>query len=143
MTYFDTSFLIPYFLDEITSSRVERFIRLQSAGEVTISLWTHVEFSSAIAGQVRIGRLTEGKAHEINAAFDAVATVAFTTLVPAAGDFDLSRQFLKRYDTGLRAGDALHLAIASNRHARAVYSLDRRMVQAGRLLGLPVGFGLR
>jgi predicted nucleic acid-binding protein len=35
---------------------------------------------------------------------------------------------------GLRAGDALHLAIAYNEAASAVYSLDRLFAAAGRKL---------
>jgi uncharacterized protein len=45
--------------------------------------------------------------------------------------------------TGLRAGDALHLAIAANNKARTIYSLDRTFVQAGKILGLPVQRGIR
>lgn len=35
-------------------------------------------------------------------------------------EFELARQYLARCESGLRAGDALHLAIASNHHAAAV-----------------------
>jgi predicted nucleic acid-binding protein len=42
----------------------------------------------------------------------------------------------------LRAGDALHLAIAANRHAAAIYSLDKRLLRAGEILGLPVSAGI-
>jgi predicted nucleic acid-binding protein len=43
----------------------------------------------------------------------------------------------------LRAGDALHLAIAVNNNARMIYSLDRTFIQAGKKLGLPVQRGIR
>jgi hypothetical protein len=42
----------------------------------------------------------------------------------------------------LRAGDALHLAIAGNRQAAAIYSLDKGLLMAGRLLDLPVSMGI-
>ena len=143
MNYFDTSFLIPLFLNEETSSRVDRFITQQQPGDSAVSLWTRVEFSAAIARQVRLGRLAAEDALDVDREFDAIMTTSFVTLVPNAGDFELSKQFLRRYDTGLRAGDALHLAIASNHGARAIYSLDRGLVKAGRLLGLPAASGLR
>ncbi|MDE2230228.1 MAG: hypothetical protein KGL11_14465 [Alphaproteobacteria bacterium] len=38
----------------------------------------------------------------------------------------------------MRAGDALHLAIATNHGAEAIYSLDKTLLKAGRRLGLPV-----
>jgi predicted nucleic acid-binding protein len=50
----------------------------------------------------------------------------------------LARRYLHTYETGLRAGDALHLAIAGNHQAAAIYSLDRTMIKAGKILGLPV-----
>jgi predicted nucleic acid-binding protein len=62
---------------------------------------------------------------------DSVVADSFVTLLPSAGDFELSKQFLRRYDTALRAGDALHLAIAGNHGARTIYSLDQGLVKAG------------
>ena len=58
-------------------------------------------------------------------------------------DFDLAGEFLRRYETGLRAGDALHLAIASNNRATALYTLDKMFLTAGRRLGLKVMAGIR
>jgi predicted nucleic acid-binding protein len=43
----------------------------------------------------------------------------------------------------LRAPDALHLAIAANRNATAIYTLDAGLRKAGRLMGLPVRSGIR
>ena len=143
MLYFDTSFLIPFFLDEQTSGRVDRFIRQQRRGEPALSLWTRIEFSSALARQVRLGRLAPETALEIDLEFDSVIADSFVTLLPSAGDFELSKQFLRRYETALRAGDALHLAIASNHGARTIYSLDRGLLKAGQLLGLPAESGLQ
>jgi antitoxin (DNA-binding transcriptional repressor) of toxin-antitoxin stability system len=42
----------------------------------------------------------------------------------------------------LRAGDALHLAIAGNHQADAIYSLDKVMIKAGKILDLPVSMGM-
>jgi len=62
-------------------------------------------------------------------------------LLPDAADFDLAKDFLTRPGMGLRGGDALHLAIARNRDAEAVYSLDKTMLQAGKMLGLKMATG--
>ena len=130
MNYFDTSVLVPFFLHEKTSSGVEDLLTQQPPGEATVSVWTHVEFSSMLARHVRIGALSSAKAIEADFAFDSLMAASFVTVSPAAEDFDLSRQFLRRYDTGLRPGDALHLAIASNRRARAIYSLDQGFLRS-------------
>jgi predicted nucleic acid-binding protein len=143
MDYFDTSFLVPFFVAESASDRVEQFLKRQPAGESATSRWTLVEFSAAIARQVRIGRLSTERARQVEAEFDELATESFAILLPAAADFEGARRFLRRYETGLRAGDALHLAIANNHAALAIYSLDEGMLKAGRLLGLPVKSGIR
>lgn len=143
MHYFDTSFLVPFFVDEPTSGRVEQFLQRQPVGEAAVSQWTRIEFSSAIARQVRIGSMNPATAVAVESAFDALVAESFATIPPLPTDFDLAKQFLRRYETGLRAGDALHLAIASNHEAKAIYSLDRGVLKAGRLLGLPVRSGVR
>ncbi|MBV9632328.1 MAG: PIN domain-containing protein [Xanthobacteraceae bacterium] len=67
---------------------------------------------------------------------------SFDLLLPSRNDFSLAKQYITRFETGLRAADALHLAIAGNHRARAIYSLDKTLLRAGRLLGLPVSAGV-
>jgi hypothetical protein len=142
MHYFDTSFLAPLILEEATSARVERFIGALPVGEAAISHWTMVEFGSLLAREVRMGALTPQAADEAGAQFEAIVQESFVTLLPDAHDFDLARTFLGNHATGLRAGDALHLAIASNRGATAMYSLDKGLLKAGRMLRLPISMGI-
>ncbi len=143
MYYFDTSFLVPFFVDEPTSTRVEQFLKRQPKELATISQWTCIEFSAAIARLVRIGRMTTDRATTVESTFDSLAIESFLMISPTSKDFELARRFLRRYESGLRSGDALHLAIASNHDARAIYSLDRGFLKAGQLLGLPVESGIR
>jgi predicted nucleic acid-binding protein len=42
----------------------------------------------------------------------------------------------------LRVGDALHLAIASNRNVGTFYTLDKKLLRAGKLLGLSIATGI-
>ena len=139
MRYFDTSFLLPVFISEEFTSSVERILGQQIPGETLVSEWTRVEFSSALARQVRMRTLDQAAASEIERDFEALVSDTFVTAAPTATDFDLARRFVRRYETGLRSGDALHLAIASNHGATAIYSLDRGLLRAAQLLGLPVG----
>ena len=62
---------------------------------------------------------------------------------PNRADFDRARVWLSSFETGLRAGDVLHLAIASNRGAETIYSLDKVMIAAGKALGVPTSAGIR
>ncbi|MGA7259820.1 MAG: hypothetical protein WBX30_02805 [Stellaceae bacterium] len=58
-----------------------------------------------------------------NARFEAMVDESFFVLLPNADDFALANRYLGRFETRLRAGDALHLAITNNHRARVVYSL--------------------
>jgi uncharacterized protein len=140
--YFDTSFLVPLVVPEATSKKVAAFIRKLTAGQFTVSHWTRVEFSSLIAREVRMGGLNAQAAVQADARFEAMISDSFTIVLPNADDFSLAKQYLRRFETGLRAGDALHLAIASGRNAEAIYSLDKTLLKAGAALGLPVSEGL-
>lgn len=138
MIYFDTSFMIPLILPEPTSGRIEAFLASQHGEALAISHWTRVEVSSALARQVRMRNLSRKAAGAAEAEFNDIVSESFVALLPGAEDFELARQYLQQYETGLRAGDALHLAIASNNRVNAIYSLDNSVLKAGRQLGLPV-----
>lgn len=143
MLYFDTSFLAPLILQEPTSARIERFVAGLPVGELAISHWTRVEFSSLLAREVRMGGLEGQAARDADAQFETIVTESFVVLLPNADDFDLAKEYLGNHETGLRAGDALHLAIAKNHRAKAIYSLDRTLLKATKVLGLPVSTGVR
>jgi predicted nucleic acid-binding protein len=111
--------------------------------KLTVSHWTLVEFSSLLAREVRMGGLKTQAARLADDQFADIIDESFVVLLPNAEDFNLAREFLKSHDTGLRAGDAFHLAIAKNHGAEAIYSLDKTMIKAGKSLGLPVTAGIR
>lgn len=143
MLYFDTSFLVPLILPEPTSNKITAFVRRLPAEEFTVSHWTRAEFSSLIAREVRMGGLEVQAAMQANDRFEAMLDESFSVLLPNADDFALAKQYLRQFETRLRAGDALHLAIAKNHRAAVIYSLDRRLLKAGKTLDLPVRSGIR
>jgi uncharacterized protein len=138
MLYFDTSSLVPMVLAESTSDKVERFLERQPPGELTVSYWTRLEFSSLLAREVRMGGLEPQAALDADAQFEALVNESFVLLLPRFDDYELARRYLQHYRTALRAGDALHLAIASNNRASAIYSFDKALRRAGKVLQLPV-----
>jgi predicted nucleic acid-binding protein len=140
--YFDTSFLAPLVLPESTSEKIAAFVRRLPVEELTVSHWTRVEFSSLIARDVRMSVLDAAAGERADARFEAMVDASFAVLLPNADDFGLAKRYLGKFNTGLRAGDALHLAIAGNRQAEAFYSLDKGPLMAGRLLDLPVSMGI-
>ncbi len=142
MYYFDTSFLAPLILQEPTSIEVERFMTRLPAGELVISHWTRVEFSSLLAREVRMGSLDRQAARDADAQFETVVRESFVVLLPNADDSSLAKAYLGNYETGLRAGDALHLAVARNHGAKTIYSRDKTLLKAGKLLDVPASAGI-
>jgi predicted nucleic acid-binding protein len=142
MHYFDTSFLTPLLLSEATSEAVERFVGELAPGRLGVSAWTGTEFSSLLAWEVRMGALSAADALKIDAQYEMLVGASFHLLVPKADDFSLARQYLQRFETGLRADGALHLAIAFNNKVDTILSLDNTFLKAGHMLGLPVSRGV-
>ena len=139
--YFDTSFLVPLILQEATSERIADFIEALPVEDLAVSHWTRVEFASLLAREVRMGGLDATTARTAGSRFERMVRESFAVLLPNPDDFDRAREMLVHFETGLRAADALHLAIADNRDANAIYTLDKRVIAAGRRLGLPASAG--
>ena len=79
-----------------------------------ISDWTLVEAASALALKVRAGHLTPEQARAVRSHLDRWATDSFETLAIGRDAFRGATRLLDRPGTQLRAGDALHLAIAQD-----------------------------
>jgi len=138
MRYFDTSILIPLVLPEASSDQVSDFLAGLPFGDWSISDWTTVEFASFLARAIRMGQISAREAVPIRDRFQLMIEESFATLLPSRADYWLARDYLAQPDTGLRAGDALHLAIAANNAASEIHTLDRIMLKAGTRLGLPM-----
>src|SRR3546814_18428066 len=68
--------------------------------------------------------------------FNKLVAESFTVLPVTGGQFRAAARFADQHALGLRAGDALHLAVASE-HGATVHTLDQRLVAAGPALGVP------
>ena len=143
MLYFDTSFLAPLILEEATSAKIEAFFAKLPPGELAVSHWTRVEFASLIAREVRMGGLAEPEALLAIGQFDELVAESFQVLVPAVADYELAKVSIQNFATKLRAGDALHLAIASNQGAERFYTLDEGLLNAAKLLKVPASRGIK
>ena len=91
---------------------------------------------SAIGIKVRIGDLDQVAATTVIQSFRQVVEDSLTVLVPTRADFLLASDYLMEFNLGLRAGDALHVAIARNHEARLLYSRDRRLVDGANKLNI-------
>jgi predicted nucleic acid-binding protein len=57
---------------------------------------------------------------------------------PGRESFQRAAELASESGLNLRAGDALHLAIAASLNATAVVSLDEEMIAAAKVLGMTV-----
>ena len=143
MRYFDTSFLAPLILEEATSTKIEAFFAKLPVGELYVSHWTRVEFASLIAREVRMGGLAESDALLAIAQFDELVTDSFQIVTPGIADYELAKATIQHFATKLRAGDALHLAIASNHGAQTFYTLDEGLLNAAKLMKVQASRGIK
>ncbi len=143
MVYLDTSFVAPLVIAEDSSDAVEAYVLKVKPGELTTSMWTQVELSSLVSRKVRMGELSDSQAAVVRREFDRVLGESFEMLAPTAADFAAAVRYLESPKTALRAGDALHLAIAANHSAKRILTLDKGFLDAGKLLKLPVTRGIK
>lgn len=120
----------------MTNAIRARFARF-APGETLISDWLTTEVSSALSSQVRIGTLTPSRRAIALAAYQRMFLDNHIVLPVTASDFAAAARFADRHDLGLRAGEALHLAVATQ-HRSTVLTLDRRLHAACLALGHPV-----
>lgn len=143
MLYFDTSFLAPLILEEATSEKIEACFAKLPVGQLYVSHWTRVEFASLIAREVRMGGLAENNALLAIGQFDELVSESFQVIVPSVADYEDAKVFIQHFATKLRAGDALHLAIASNNGAKMLYTLDEGLLNAAKLLKVHASRGIK
>jgi len=129
MVYLDTSFVLPLFIREASSEKVATLLQQVSPEELAVSLWTKTEFVSALARRVRMGDISTETATSAIIRFTQVLEESCEVLIPNAQDFEIATELLQNFHTGLRAGDALHLALVLNYQADSLYTLDNGLAK--------------
>ena len=135
MIYLDTSALVPLFVREPKSEAVVSWIS-SSQAPLAVSEWSLVEFASATSIKVRTGQISAHIAAQACAHLEAFAREHCLVAVPSRAAFRLAAELARKPTPGLRAGDALHLAIALTLKASALLCLDDAMIAVARSLGL-------
>lgn len=137
MIYIDTSALVPVFIQESKSEAVISW--LESSGErLAISEWSLVEFASAAAIKIRMGEITPNLAKQVTARVQEFAQKNCTVAVPGRNEFRRAGELVGDSTLKLRAGDALHLAIAGSLNAHGILCFDDVMIESANLLGINV-----
>ena len=135
MLYLDTCVLLAVLTPEV-HTQVATQALAQAPSTPAISPWTTTELHSALGLKVRTGALNTSQADAVLEAYQHTLAPALLMLDIEERDFRHADACLRSWPAGLRAADALHLAIAAGRGA-TLCSLDARFVGAAKGLGLP------
>jgi len=135
MLYLDTSLLVAVLTHEARTAEMQEWLAAQAVDELIVSDWVVTEFSSALSVKVRTAQLSPAHRAEALALFTSLVDASLTVLPVTRLDFRTAARFADQRETGLRAGDALHLAICAN-HGRRLQSLDGGLVHAAEALGI-------
>jgi predicted nucleic acid-binding protein len=135
LNYIDTSVLVAALTTEPHTLRAERLLTSGRAGGLAISEWVVAEFSSALSLKLRLGTIDlEAR----RAGLEALGTMIEQSLVllpVTSAHFRTAARFADQHQLGLRAPDALHLAVAAD-HGAMLCTLDKRLAGAGKALGV-------
>jgi len=137
MIYIDTSALVPAFIREPKSEAVVAW--LESSGEsLVVSEWAITEFASAAAIKVRMGEIASAMAKQARARVLAFAQEHCSIAVPQRAEFRRAAELAGDANLRLRAGNALHLAVAEAGKVQGILCLDEAMGAGARAIGLNV-----
>ncbi len=135
MHYLDSSVVAAILLRDPKSERAEKLLLSLRGEPQLISHWTGVEICSAIARRLRRREISARDAARARLAYDEEFVAKHDVLMLTAADYSRARSLLAVDGTRLRAGDALHLAVALNHGVSTFRTLDRDLrefaVQSG------------
>ena len=137
MIYIDTSALVPVFIREPKSEAVIGWLE-SSDQRLAISEWSLVEFASAAAIKVRTGQAAPSLAKQATTRVREFARKHCTVAIPGREEFRRAAELAGDNTLKLRAGDALHLAIAASLSAQGILCLDDAMIESAKSLGMNV-----
>lgn len=133
--YLDTSLLVAALTNEAMTRVAQRWLANQPAGSMAISDWVMTEFPAALSMKLREKQIGAADRAEVLSTFTLLADESLEVWPVTRGDYRTASRFANQHASGLRAGDALHLAIAAERGA-SICTLDRAMIAAARTLGV-------
>jgi predicted nucleic acid-binding protein len=138
MIYFETSALVPLVVPDAASDAMHAWVAERLDEVHSISDWTITEFAQALGIRARTGTLSIQQVTAAWAQFRRQVVDRCQVLRPSVENFGEAADLALRFELGLGAGGALHVAMARNSGAKTLATLDRTIAHAAARLGLHV-----
>lgn len=135
MVYVDTSAIVALLTVEPMTAAATKWYSANREPLVSAD-WCAVEFASALAAKERAKQLRPAHVRKAQAAFDEWIAGGLRLLPVSRAAYDHAAALCRPVRSGLRAGDALHLAVALEARAEALAGLDATMNANAQRLGL-------
>lgn len=133
MLYLDTAVVLTLFVAEPTSEAVERWLAEQRR-PLAFSDWGLTECASALGIKLRRGELQTEAVRLLWQGVQSFATNVCEFVACAPRHQVDAQRLISRFELPLRAGDALHLAIARDAGATLV-TYDKVLLDAAQAIG--------
>ncbi len=127
--------LVAALTNEPATGRVQVWLSQQDPASLLISEWVATEFASALSIKIRTGVLTVEDRARVAGAFTRLKSESLTVVPVTREHFLTAARFAEQYVIGLRAGDALHVAVAAGDGA-TICTLDKRLADGAIALGV-------
>ena len=123
MIYVDTSVLVALYTNEIKSADVSRWYA-SCTDELVSAVWCVSEFASALGIKQRTGQISASEGEAAWMQFERMCANDLQLLPIESGTFHRAAVLTLDAASGLRAGDALHLAAALDIKTKSIATLD-------------------
>lgn len=135
--YIDSSVVVSALTFEAASPRVQLWLEMQEPDTLHLTLWVQTEFSSALSLKVRTGALTPALRESCLGGIATLKDEALTIVPVKPKQFVPAARLVDASPLGLRAADALHLAVSMDVGA-TLCTLDQRIADAAKSTGAEV-----
>ena len=135
--YADTCILLPLFFRDASTDAALAWLEASASETILISPWTRTEFANAAGIMARRGDVSTGLHREGLERFDKLVSARLAVEAVDTADFDRARGWIAGYHSGLRAGDALHLAVCM-RLSATLCTADDTLARAVDKVGVAV-----
>lgn len=134
--YVDSSALVALVTTEARTGALKQWLRANEQVPLVSADWCVPEVASALSIKVRSHQLASGLADEAWNEFGAACDGLLQLTPVAATDFSVAAQMCRVAPSGLRAGDALHLAVALRSECGALLCFDELLNRNAEASGL-------